>query len=164
MARSVGGAAAQATAKTAFAGAGALSQATGAMEAVSELGGTGRNQAGAFFSSLGSSAKETMLTGGGNLARSLLSGESGRGGGGGGGLISRYDNLQGHLKASNDQGHRQTLGEYTASRHREGQNRGLDYMIKHGSAQVTGAQSNQEKKPQTEIQNANTKQTNKTKT
>ena len=129
MVKKAGGAVAGQAAKTAFAGTGALSQAGGAADAVKELGGSGKEQAGAFMRSLGSSAKESMLTGGGNLARSLISGGQSGGGGAGGGWLNRHDQLQHHLGRKNAAGDNETLGEYAAGRYAAGENRGQDYML-----------------------------------
>jgi len=128
MAGKVGGAVAGGATKTAFAGAGALAQAGGAASAAKTLGGSGKDQAMAFAQSMGSSAKTAMLAGGGNLARSLLSG-GGKGiGAGGGESTNRYDQIQGHLNRRDADGKRETLGEYLDSRHKAGIDAGENYM------------------------------------
>jgi len=130
--KKLGGTLAAGAAKTAFAGGGMIMQAAGAMNAVKTLGGSGGDQAKAFMGSMGASAKEAIVSGGGNLARSLLSGGKGGGGSGGGGAggINRHDQLQEHLSKRDNEGHRQGFKEYGKGRFNAGTTMGENFMVK----------------------------------
>jgi hypothetical protein len=120
-------------AKGAFAGGGMLSQASSAAKAVGELGGTSADQKGAFFSSLGSSAREAFSSGGGGLVRSLLAGggtRTGSSGGGGGAGINRHSQRQQFLEGRNEDGTKKTFAQQRESRREAGTNLGLEYMAK----------------------------------
>jgi hypothetical protein len=127
----MGGLAGTAT-KGAFAGAGMLSQAGSAAKAAGDLGGTGTQQAGAFISSVGGSAKEAFKSGGGDLVRSLLAGGSTHTGssGGAGAGVNRHSQRQQFLEERNTDGTKKTFGEYQAGRREAGTNAGLEYMAK----------------------------------
>jgi hypothetical protein len=117
-------------AKGAFAGGGMLTQAGSAAKAVGELGGTSADQKGAFFSSIGSSAREAFRSGGGSLVRSLLADggtRTGSSGGGGGAGINRHSQRQQFLTPNAD-GTKKTFSEQRESRRDAGTNLGLDYM------------------------------------
>jgi hypothetical protein len=121
------------TAKAAFGGAGALTQAASAAQAVSDLGGTAGQQAGAFMSSIGGSAKEALKSSGGDLTRSLIGGRSGgRSGasGGSGAGINRHSQRQHFLEEKNEDGTKKTFGEYLAGRREAGTDAGIDYLAK----------------------------------
>jgi hypothetical protein len=124
-------------AKTAFHAAGAATQAGAAAAAVGELGGTRSDRAGAALSSLASSAGQTALSGGSNLAHSLL--------GGGAAGVNRHSQLDkfkhgadggGGAGASGSGGGsgegkiRKSFGEHLADRSTQGENMGVDYMVK----------------------------------
>jgi type IV secretion system protein TrbL len=130
LAGKAGGAAAGAYAKSAFAGMGAFGQASGAAQAVKELGGTAGQQAGAFLSSIGGSAKEAFKSSGGDLARSLIGGGShgAAASGGSGSGINRHSQRQQFLEKKNQDGTKKTFGEYLAGRREAGTNAGIDYM------------------------------------
>jgi hypothetical protein len=127
MAKTVGGAAVGGVAKTAFTGAGAISQAIGAKNAAYMRGGSGLDQAGAFMDSLGSSMKETALSAGDGLTRSLLSPRSGGRGGGGSGF-SAHSQLQQFNAPNETDGSRKTLGQHLAGRRAAGAARGNEFM------------------------------------
>jgi type IV secretory pathway TrbL component len=118
-------------AKGAFAGGGMLTQAGSAAKAVGELGGTAADQKGAFFSSLGSSAREAFRSGGGGLVRSLLADGGTRTGssGGGGGGINRHSQRQQFLTPNAD-GTKKTFSEQRESRRDAGTDFGENYMAK----------------------------------
>jgi hypothetical protein len=128
--KAVGGFAAGAAAKTAFAGAGALAQAGASRDAVKTLGGSAGQQAGAFMSSLGGSAKQAVLSAGGDLARSLISGGSGGSGGSAGSGINRHSQRQRFLQERDADGTKKTFGEYGAGRREAGTGAGENYMLK----------------------------------
>jgi type IV secretion system protein TrbL len=132
MAKAAGGAVAGGVAKTAFAGAGAVSQAMGAAEAVKTLGGGGMQQASAFVTSMGKSAKEAALSTGSDLARSLTGNKSGGKAGGGpgspGGGLNRHSRSQAFQNATDADGNRQSYKEYFAARKAEGVNDGENQM------------------------------------
>jgi type IV secretory pathway TrbL component len=132
-----GGKAAGAAAHGAAAGgvrmAGAGVQAAGAASAVKELGGSGTTMAGAVMSSLGSSAARGMQSAAHSLGRSLYAGNAkgggGNGGGPGGSGTNRFSqNTPLHEKTAD--GHSKTMKEYLTERYRQGQDRGLDYLVK----------------------------------
>jgi type IV secretory pathway TrbL component len=128
-------------AKGGFAGAGMLSQAGSAAQAVSDLGGTGTQQAGAYFSSIGSSAREAFKSGGGDLVRSLLAGGSTRTGssGGAGAGINRHSQRQQFLEERNEDGTKKTFGQQLDSRRAAGTDLGLDYLAKQEAKQNASA-------------------------
>jgi hypothetical protein len=129
--KAIGGAVAGGAAKAAFSGGGALAQAGAASNAVGELGGGAGAKAGAFMSSLGGSAKESVKAGAGDLARSLIGGSSsgGRGGSGAGSGINRHSERQKFLGEKNADGTKKSFGEYIAGRKEAGTNAGLDRMV-----------------------------------
>jgi type IV secretory pathway TrbL component len=130
-----GSAIAKGGANAAFGAAGAISQAAGAASAVGQLGGSAKDKAGAVMSSLGGSAKEAMLAGGGNMARSLLAGGKGGGGGGGGGSagagVNRHSGKEKFLGEKNADGTKQSFKEHLADQKKSGENIGLNYQINH---------------------------------
>jgi type IV secretory pathway TrbL component len=110
---------------------GMLSQAKNASQAVRDLGGTADQQAGAYLSSIGSSAREAFKSGGGGLVRSLLAGggtRTGSSGGGGGAGINRHSQRQQFLEERNEDGTKKTFAQQRESRHGAGTDLGLDYM------------------------------------
>jgi type IV secretion system protein TrbL len=131
VAGAAGGALAKGGARAAFAGAGAVSQAAGAAGAVGQLGGSMKDKAGAALSAVGGSMKQAMLAGGGNMARSLLSGGKGGGGGGSAGAgVNRHSEREKFLGEKNADGTKQSFKEHLAGRKEAGTNAGIDYMAK----------------------------------
>ena len=137
IAKAAGGAVAGGAAKAAFGGGGALAQAGAAAKAAGDLGGGLKEKAGAFMSSIGSSAKEAGLSKGSNMARSLLGrgGGGGTGGGGGGasggpGGLNRHSQLDSFASGKNADGTRRSFAEQIKERKEAGTNRGADYMAK----------------------------------
>jgi hypothetical protein len=131
VAKMAGGAAAGGMAKVAFGGAGAIAQAAGAASGVKILDGSGKQQAGAFMASLGGSAKNAVMSSGGDLVRSLL-GKGGHGGGGSGGAgagLNRHSQRQKFLDEKNDDGTKKTFKEYLAGRMDAGIDAGQDRMF-----------------------------------
>ena len=129
--KQMGGKVAGGLAKTAFGGAGMLSQAMGAMQGAKDAGGSKADQRGAFMSSVGNSTKQAMLAGGGNLARSLLGGGKsggGSGAGGGSGGINKHDQLQQHLSHKDAAGNRESMKDYMQDRKSVGQDMGRYHM------------------------------------
>jgi hypothetical protein len=127
------GSLASGTARTAFGAQGMLTQAGTAANTVKALGGDRNDQAAAFLGSVGSSVKETVLSRGGDLTRSLLSrGEpgsgGGRGSGGSGAGVNRHNQIQQFLENKTVNGEKQTFREYTKGRVTDGIQRGREYM------------------------------------
>jgi type IV secretory pathway TrbL component len=123
-------AAAQKTAQGGVRAAGAATQAAGAAQAAGELGGSGAEMAGAALSSLRSSAGQGMKSLAHRMGRSLYAGSS-RGGGGaaGGSVANRFSQTTG-LNEKTAEGHSKTLQEYLGERHQQGQEKGLERLIK----------------------------------
>jgi hypothetical protein len=121
-AKNMARAGAGAIARPAFASAGALSQARSAADGVGQLGGTRGARTGAFFSSLGAQARESVFAKGDNLMHSITGAPSGG--------ISKHDSGASFNQTDRD-GFRQTTGEHMQGRRNEGQNDALKYAIKH---------------------------------
>jgi type IV secretory pathway TrbL component len=124
--RAAGGAA-HAAAQGGVRAGGAVMQAAGAAKAAGQLGGGKGDMAGAALSSLGSSAAQGMKSMAHGLGRSLYAG-GGKSGGGGPGT-NRFSQSTA-LNEKTADGHSKTLKEYTGERYRQGQDKGLGYMIK----------------------------------
>jgi type IV secretion system protein TrbL len=104
----------------------AISQAVGAAGAAKTLGGGSGNIAGAAASSLGSSAAQGMKSMAHGIGRSLYAGNQKGGGGPGTNRFSQNTTLN----EKTAEGHSKTVGEYLKERNRQGQDKGLDYMIR----------------------------------
>jgi hypothetical protein len=118
-------------AKTGFGAAGMLAQADSAAGAVKDLGGSGGQQLAAFMGSIGGSMKESAMSSGGELARSLLGGggKGGSGGGGSGAGVNRHSQTQKFLSERNPDGTKKSFAEYIGERKKAGQEMGLNQMV-----------------------------------
>ena len=143
MAKSIGGAGktlAGGVAKTGAAGVGSLMEAGAASAAAKGAGGSGKQQFGAFMSSLGSDAVSGLKATGLGLARSLLG--SGSGGSGGGGVNPhswRDSFLQGSMGEDGKLIEPKSLSikQFNQLRDQEGADRGRKYMAKKEGNQTT---------------------------
>jgi type IV secretion system protein TrbL len=109
--------------------AGMATQATGAAQAVGQLGGSKADMAGAAMSSIKSSAVQGLKSVAHGLGHSLYAGGSKGGGGGGGGGTNRFSQTTALNEKTKD-GHKKTLREYYSERYQQGQDRGLNYMVR----------------------------------
>jgi type IV secretory pathway TrbL component len=137
LAKSAGGLASKAAGAVAGGGAkaigstaGSLIEANAAGKAVEELGGTEKQQRGAFWSSIGNDVGDSFKGGALGLARSLIGGKDGGSSGGGG--SNPHSWKQDFLNSEDKEGNHQTLTQHLDKRKQEGSDRGIDYAAKHG--------------------------------
>jgi hypothetical protein len=128
-----GSKATQAAARTAAQGTvravGASSQAAGAVSAVKQLGGTGRDQAASAAASFGQSAKQGAKSLAHSLGRSLYAGSPSSGSSGPGGPgTNRYSQTT-RLNEKTAEGHSKNIREYAGERFRAGEDIGLNRMV-----------------------------------
>jgi type IV secretory pathway TrbL component len=128
--------AAQKAAQGAVSGGGGLAQAAGAAGAVKALGGSKGEQAQAAGKSVGASVATGAKSLAHGLGRSLMgSGESAGGKGGrkyqgpNAGGTNRYSQLA-QYRQPNAEGQSKTIKEHLAAQYQQGENRGLDQMVK----------------------------------
>jgi type IV secretory pathway TrbL component len=111
--------------------AGAATQAAGAADAAGQLEGSKADIAGAALSSLGSSAARGVKSLAHSMGRSLYAGSrKGGGGAGPGGAGTNRFSQTTALNERTEEGHSKTFGEYVKERYRQGQDKGLNYMVR----------------------------------
>jgi hypothetical protein len=110
--------------------AGAATQAAGAAQAAGQLGGSKTDIAGAAMSSLGSSAAQGAKSMAHSMGRSLYAGSPKGGGAGAGGSGTNRFSQTTSLNEKTPDGHSKTAREYLNGRYQQGQDKGLNYMVK----------------------------------
>jgi type IV secretory pathway TrbL component len=110
--------------------AGMATQAAGAAQAAGQLGGSKADAAGAALSSLKGSAVQGVKSLAHGLGHSLYAGNPKGGGGGAGGSGTNRFSQTTALNKKTEEGHSKTLREYYSERYQQGQDKGLNYMVR----------------------------------